>query len=371
MKLKTRTQLEKRFETGARPSAQDFKDLIASTLNKRDDQLLGRWQAGTAYKKGDVVIYKRTFWELEAEEICSKDQDPPSEDNKDWLPLLVPAADEDWVLVDQQAQPRSRVERDGQEEKDEPETVPAIMHANPRVTRVGIGTSKPTALLDLLAADRARLLLGGSDQDRCALRLMNLNPETGQRQLAIGINRNAAVLVTDSDRGFVFRTSNESCTDEAQDTVDRSRIRLEVSPQGEARFGVGRRPQDYHHDVHGLSRVHGVYIDTDQDNLSKDSPLGSVLDQLVRLRPVTFQWDAATGLEANGEQIGLVAQDVADAFPQAVKTTDDDAVAVSNHALVAVLVRAVQEQQEHIQQLKTRLDALEQKLSDRGGTPES
>ncbi len=373
MTLKTRDELKMRFQKDARPSEQDFKDLIVSTLNKRDDRFMGSWRAGSAYKKGDVVIHARTFWELAAEEICSESQNPPSKDNKDWHLLLVPAADEDWVLVDQKTQSRSRTERDRPASDRGPgtESVPATMHANPRVTRVGIGTTKPMALLDLLAAERVRLLLGGGDQDHCLMRLINLSLGSGQRQLAVGINEDAVVLVTDSDRGFVFRASGKSAAQEEQHDADRGRILLGVPSAGDANLGVGRRPQDYQLDVHGLSRLHGVFIATDHGNITGDKPLGSVLDQLVQLRPVTFEWDTATGLEANGEQIGLVAQDVCDVFPQAVKADGDDSVAVSNHALVAVLVKAVQEQQEHIQNLETRLSSLEQRFSDRDSTPES
>jgi hypothetical protein len=373
MTLKPRAELVQQFKAGARPSQSDFADLIASTLNKRDDQLQGRWEAGAAYRKGDVVIHDRTFWELDAEGICSENGHPPSTDNKDWLPLLVPAADEDWTLVGAQPQAESQAEGDGLESEGEPadESVPTTMHANPHVTRVGIGTRKPAALLDLFAADRARLLLGGNDEDTCPLRLVNLSPGSASRQLAIGITQDATVLVTDADRGFVFRARGDSSDEQGQGNVDRRRVALGVSPEDEARLGVGRRPQAYQLDVHGLSRLHGVYIDTDQANLCETSPLGPVLEQLVQLTPVTFRWDPATGLEPGSEQIGLVAQDVAHGFPQAVKATGDDSIAVSNHALIAVLLKAVQEQQEHIERLKNRLDGLERQLSDRDGASES
>ena len=272
--------------------------------------------------------------------------------------LLVPAADEDWVVVDQPSQSQDTA------------PLPAIMHASPRVTGIGIGTKQPSALLDLVAKDRARLRFGSAGGDDCALRLDNLTPVDDGNCFAIGIQGDTAALVTDAKDGFLFRAGRDAGIDEGGDDTERGKILLGVSAEGNGKLGVGRRAQDYHLDVRGLSRLHGVFIDTDERNLDQVTSLeGPVLEGLGKLRPVIFQWKD-TGLDGEREQIGLVADEVEEHFSQGVKTSgDDENKAVSDHALIALLVKALQEQQSLIQQLQKRLDGLEQQLIDLGGKP--
>jgi hypothetical protein len=362
MTLDTRAELERRFKNQKRPSEQDFAALITSLLNKRDDQFLARWQPGIPYQTGDVVIHDRTFWELTkdsedgTQEICSTD--PPSESNEDWQVLLVPAADEDWVVVDQAAQSRDLTSK------------PATMYAHPRVTSVGIGTSEPSALLDLVAKDRARLRFVSAEHNDCALHLNDLNPDHGGNCLAIGVTADTAEFVTDAKGGFVFRAGRDAGIGDGEDGEDRGKILLGVAAEGDSKLGIGCRAEDYHLDVRGLSRLHGVFTDTDEHNLDQVTSVEEpVLDLIGDLRPVTFQW-RDTELDADREQIGLVANEVFKVFPQAVKTTgpdDQKTKAISDHALIALLVKGLQEQQSLVQQLQERLDGLAQQLADIGG----
>ena len=81
MALKKRSELKLRFANGLRPSERDFADVIDSAFNKRDDQFFGRWRPGTVYRKGDVVIHKRTLWELQADQdLCSNIPPAPGPD---------------------------------------------------------------------------------------------------------------------------------------------------------------------------------------------------------------------------------------------------------------------------------------------------
>lgn len=95
---------------------------------------------------------------------------------------------------------------------------------------------------------------------------------------------------------------------------------------------------------------------------TQQTPLGSVLAQLLTLHPVRHTWDrdlcALAGGVAHDDRthIGLIAQEVAAAFPEAAQTAlTVDGVALASYsvpAMVAVLVAAVQE-------LTARVTALE------------
>ncbi len=470
MMLKSRTELEANFKNGMRPSQTHFAELITSTLNKRDDQFLGRWKAGTTYRTGDIVVYERALWEMtddglgNEQEICS--HEPPDTASKDWRSLVIPVEDSDWFLVDIESEtpPPEEVEQGAED------SLPATMHANPRVVRVGIGTDAPIAYLDVLDEDRGRLLFDGCERpgpvlrlvrldseeaqhylaawvERCAslvtdapegftfhggepheefcersdgekgpplvaikldgrvgvgteeprarlevtnkksgrflfnldrkvnpaLGIVNLRPGCRENYLATGVDNDVAAFVTDSDRGFVFRAGGESGTDDHEIDINQGRELFWILPHGKGQLGVGRYPDDYQLDVNGLARSFGFYVDTDRKNLTAVEPLCQVLDKLCELRPVTFEWDASTELEDQGTKIGLVAHEVEEVFPEAVKTNSNNKnpfKAIAYHALVPVLVKAVQEQKSAVDRMQSRLDELEKRIAVLESPPE-
>lgn len=73
-----------------------------------------------------------------------------------------------------------------------------------------------------------------------------------------------------------------------------------------------------------------------------------VLDRVLELRGVGFQFKAD---ESHQRRLGLLAQDVARVFPEAVTQDDEGFLRVSYGALVSVLVEAIREQQAQIAQL--------------------
>jgi hypothetical protein len=99
----------------------------------------------------------------------------------------------------------------------------------------------------------------------------------------------------------------------------------------------------------------------------------SGIESIMKLHPITFTWKDSKLKIANGQQIGFLAQDVQKIFPQlvvkGVKTTInyidgkteviEDPLALSYSGLVVPLVKAVQDQQVEIEELKSRLEKLE------------
>ena len=64
------------------------------------------------------------------------------------------------------------------------------------------------------------------------------------------------------------------------------------------------------------------------------------------------------------EQIGLVAHEVYDFFPQVVKTNSRDMTrAVAYQNLVPVLVKALQEQQEQLDKQQRQIDDIQKRLA--------
>jgi hypothetical protein len=105
----------------------------------------------------------------------------------------------------------------------------------------------------------------------------------------------------------------------------------------------------------------GAYTALSDRNKKKDfeeSTLG--LSEVLRLQPTMFRMssdDASAPLE-----LGFIAQDVADVIPQAYveqEAPDGAFIGLQDRPIIAVLTKAIQEQQATIQELEARIAALE------------
>ena len=79
------------------------------------------------------------------------------------------------------------------------------------------------------------------------------------------------------------------------------------------------------------------------------------LDKIKKLRPITFKWTEQAKEEFNltdERQIGLIAQEVEKIFPELVAPIRKGYKTVRYNWLWIYLLRAIQEQQEEIEELK-------------------
>lgn len=85
---RSRDELKSFFRNKSQLSEQHFAELINSMLNKRDDRFYGAWQAGRTYRKGDIVYYDRSLWEMTVEEeICGRTEEAPGQTSQ-WTSRL-------------------------------------------------------------------------------------------------------------------------------------------------------------------------------------------------------------------------------------------------------------------------------------------
>ena len=85
-------------------------------------------------------------------------------------------------------------------------------------------------------------------------------------------------------------------------------------------------------------------------------PLNYGLETLLQLKPVNFQW-----IEGQEEDLGFIAQDVAEIIPEAVNTNWNSGLLFRYESLIPILTKAIQEQQALIKALEQRLLILENK----------
>jgi hypothetical protein len=109
----------------------------------------------------------------------------------------------------------------------------------------------------------------------------------------------------------------------------------------------------------------GVYIadtNTSWSSLSDETlkenitDIGSVLDKVKNYRTSKYNW---VGDEKKKEHIGFIAQDWEKDFPQVIEKDGSDKLGLNYTETNVVLLKAIQEQQAIIDDLKSRIEALE------------
>ncbi|MGL5892539.1 MAG: tail fiber domain-containing protein, partial [Bacteroidia bacterium] len=102
--------------------------------------------------------------------------------------------------------------------------------------------------------------------------------------------------------------------------------------------------------------ANGVINTSDQRQKSNIKDLKYGLNEVMKLRPVTFTW---LDRPEDGAKIGLIAQEVQPVISEVVKTGDDSmqTLGVFYSDIIPVLINAIQEQQQQIEVLKKQITA--------------
>ena len=117
---------------------------------------------------------------------------------------------------------------------------------------------------------------------------------------------------------------------------------------GSGVFGAWRSVVSY-----GFTNLSDIRLKTDVRDLDYG------MEEISRLRPVRFRWSARP---EDGDRLGVIAQDVAPIIPEVVNSDANDPdrrLTVDYIELVPVLIRALQDQQQEIETLRSQLDRLQ------------
>lgn len=118
-------------------------------------------------------------------------------------------------------------------------------------------------------------------------------------------------------------------------------------------------------------------INSSRDFKKDIADMGDASDGLMKLRPVIFHYKQPSADGVERLEYGLIAEEVADIYPDAVAYTPDGKVeTVQYHKINAMMLNEIQKQQrtiveqsEELKELKTRFAAIEKKLQ--AGDPEA
>lgn len=230
---------------------------------------------------------------------------------------------------------------------------------------VGIGTTSPSGNLHIVSAGDG-LVLSRSGYDTYSLQhstgigMSIFNVTDSRHEMHFKGDANNTVLIggtTDNINnldGIMFRKSGNRgqmfCSGDAS-TIDETYFVYD-NTNSEYEFFVSYHGTVYYRTLSQLSD------ERKKDNIA-DITLG--LDAIKELRPVSFDWKNSKG----NNQLGFIAQEVeTTSLKQLVGTYKDenieDCKSLNKDGMIPVLVKAIQEQQTIIDDLKSRIEKLEE-----------
>jgi len=231
---------------------------------------------------------------------------------------------------------------------------------------IGIGTTSPEQQLHINNNADAQLILqadadnsGEEDNPRFEFRQDGTVVKAALGLVGTAGNiyanslNNALYLVNEYNAALQFGTDNT--------------LAMTISPTG--KVGIGNNAPDQALHVTGSVKVSTlstngpvysngqVLTNTNPSDLRLKENVqgfGNTLDKMMQLRPVTFDW------KSDGKQgIGFIAQDMESVIPELVATNEDGYKGIYTVEMIPFLVKAIQEQQAMIDQLKERLEVVE------------
>ncbi len=116
-----------------------------------------------------------------------------------------------------------------------------------------------------------------------------------------------------------------------------------------------------------LSSSDGLVQSSDKRFKKDVKQIDNALSKTLELNGYTYFWNKfaqkKNGVDGDSEQIGVIAQELEEVFPQLVKTDKDGYKAVNYAALSAVLIEAIKELNVEIEKLKTENTDLKAELT--------
>jgi len=95
-------------------------------------------------------------------------------------------------------------------------------------------------------------------------------------------------------------------------------------------------------------------------------PINSALSNVLKLKPVKYSWNTEEFPDKhfdNKRHIGLIAQEVEEVYPEVVNTNDEGFKSVDYNKLTVVLIKAIQELNNKIEQLEKENKEMKKKLN--------
>lgn len=212
--------------------------------------------------------------------------------------------------------------------------------------RVGIGTNNP--------AHRMEIVASGAGLGTLHLRNTNERVVIGLQSTIGGVGQTWTIEngVFGTQGLFAIYNSNTGATG------------LSIRPVTN-NVGIGTDNPSTKLQVIGTATVTALVQTSDRRYKQGIQQLSQALGKLSQLRGVSYEWKRSEYPKMNfdaGRQIGLLAQEVEQVFPEAVKKDSDGMYSVSYLTLIPVVIEAIKEQQQQYQMVEAASAAKDKQL---------
>ena len=137
------------------------------------------------------------------------------------------------------------------------------------------------------------------------------------------------------------------------------------------KVGIGTTtPSEKLHVTGNVFADGGIFITSDKRFKEDIRPLDGALDKIKRLDGVSYRFRTEAFEKRgfpSGSQLGLIAQNLEEAYPELVKTYEDGYKAVNYDGLIPVLIEGIKEQQQQISQLENENNQIRREMDELRG----
>ncbi len=247
--------------------------------------------------------------------------------------------------------------------------------------KVGIGTTNPTTAKLVISGTSAQLGLDLSSTDQYAdMRVIRNSLSSIDRNMYLGYAGGPAsgIILYSNDIPTMSLFNSKVGIGVSSEPIARLEIQQVGNAVGAWFQNASSGPATLY--LRNTGSGYGIFSEAPQNGgnsswvNSSDArlkrniePLKNALQNVLRMRGVSFDWRHDVEAKKNlptKHQIGVIAQEVQEIYPEVVATDPDGYLAVGYSNLVPVLIEAIKEQQLIIDNLKSQTDDLKKQLAD-------
>jgi Chaperone of endosialidase len=215
---------------------------------------------------------------------------------------------------------------------------------------VGIGTPSSITTLHIKSTGAGLARLQGGDNTTYTEQ--QLADEANNLKWSVGMNHDVNPTSSLRNTFYIYQYSNKN-------DVAVNNYRIAIDDNGFV--GIGSNVPAFKLDVAGTTACTGNVWTSDLRKKQNVAPFElNASDIIKNLKPVTFDWKNIVDKGMEGKQIGFIAQDIEKILPTMVVTNADSmqSKGVKYNELFPIIVKALQEQQLIIQDLKQEIKTL-------------
>jgi hypothetical protein len=204
---------------------------------------------------------------------------------------------------------------------------------------IGIGTTSPGSKLQVIAADTTAISIRSNNASQYSI--LSVGRTSSDIIMASAASSGQFWVGSVAGDGWVGATNGTLSL--GNDTTGTANLTIKGG-----NVGIGSVSPAYALDVIGTGRFTAIIETSTRTLKSNIESYSTDINKFKQLEPVSFTWK-----DTSKQDVGLIAEDVEQIFPEFVSKTDEGEVTGINYGkLTTVLINVLKQQQERIEKLE-------------------